>query len=360
MESVQRIAAEKEKQLRQLRWGFTEQLARRDGAFWGEVKALRERWEIDPSEAVPSSSVWRWFGVSLHPPLDLLLDRGDHPTESATWEDAVRLHVAGLGPLGQWLRDIRQAYERLIPESERRRDGLVSGGYPEWLHRPSLGEIQVEGNLFETHWAAFISGCALFDPPKTELIAFANHVVLSAETIAQSEAARKEGKPPQIDVPGVLYLPDAAAAAAQERRFIWSVLAPLAVEYADRGIDLLGDIKRVMLDPTWLLENRDLGDPIPVHAVLDPSPSINRDTLLAARRHLLTESSRGGRPELDPLETLQTQLLKEQGLDDLQIAERLGLARSAHSYDTKRRSNKVQGRLRREHKHRSVRKNPGG
>lgn len=92
----------------------------RQGDFWDEIKAMRERWHISASTQLVETDVWC-----------------PYPEDPEYWDPKIRR---------QWSRDVRGLVGRVIPSRY----------------------------LSVDIWQRFLSACILYNPPESHLIDFAN------------------------------------------------------------------------------------------------------------------------------------------------------------------------------------------
>jgi len=343
--NLQNLAAEQEKQLQQQRRDFTVELRLRKGPFWQEISAIRERWNIRPIRAVPSQDhLCHWFGVSLHLPLHMFPTKD----ELASADDWTSVYRRILADLSSWEDNLRSAYQRLVSPDQRRTDRLMPGTFEQFAALPRIEGLKSAGDKYTVHWAPFLSGCALFDPPQNpdDLAAFADQIRWYPATLVLSERDRQKGKPPRVEPPGVRYmanLEEHVRALEDEQS---ELLARLALRPELRGHDFLGMVteerKQMLSRPV---------DPPPVEAMLDPRTAANRGILWSARRVVTSNLPGAGAPEkYDDLDALRFAELREQGLKMPEIARRMSLPLQRNDHGELRRSKSAQDLRRRAEK----------
>ena len=345
------LAEDLERRLRERRRDLTLELHEREGPFWENVRDLRARWRVHPLDVVPPDTMGRWMAVSFHYRLACL----PAPEQlGAPGTDGLALYAATLGRLGDWLRDIRSLYERTIPAEERRYDVAFPGSFEDYCRLPDFQTRQTGGDLFTDHWAPFLSGCVLYQPPDDALERFADHVTFDPNSLVESLRDRPPDAAARIAPPGMEYVEDPAAAVAAEWRYWGLVFRELAARLGPRGIDLWAEVDNVRHDPrfieAWLAQR----PRVPARPYIDPAAPVSEEVVRRVRRLAATPRPRG-RPRIHPLEAAQVTALKRQGLTEGEIADQLGLERTPDSYDKLQRSNKVKIRSARD---RARRKKP--
>ncbi|MDP9355901.1 MAG: hypothetical protein M3R02_11600 [Chloroflexota bacterium] len=113
---------------------ITLQLYLKDGLVWNAIRALRERWKIQPEVRVPSPGDRRLPSIYDQIDLDAL-------------EEAVRLAVTR-----PWYLDLAKLHDAIVP--------------------PQL-QVRASRRVSLASWSTFLATCVLFDPPETELLEFA-------------------------------------------------------------------------------------------------------------------------------------------------------------------------------------------
>ena len=304
---------------------------------------------------VPPPVMVRWWRASFHVPLPCL----SAPPPSANLEEFAAAFAALCGRLGRWLGDVRDLYRQAVPENERRNDLAPLATFDEYASLPTFGPRQASGDLFADHWAPFLSGCLLFHPPEDRLMQFADHVVLDPETLIKGWVGRSADEAAWTVPPGLVQLRDPDAVEASEQDWHTQILARLSLRYEPRGIDLIAD----MADVSRSLMSERAGDlarldRIPTLTFVDPRAAKNQEVIKKAAS--LLAKGRAGRPRIVALEAAQVAALRDEGLTEGEIADRLALGRNPNSYDKLTRSNRVRSRIKRDGELRPRRKNPAG
>ena len=371
MNRLRDLAAELEADLRERRSDLTIQLHRRSGPFWEDVRGLRERWRVAPIEGVPFPDPWLWYGASAHLPLVCLRSvlrwqeaeaalRLDWDSAYAEWKSAF---VDSLKCLGDWLRDVRGLYERAVPPAERGRDPATSGSFDEFVRMPVPAPRRTGGDLFTDHWAPFLSGCVLFDPPRDDPGPFADHVTFDPASLDLTWPDQTPVAAPRIVPPAVSYVRDPDAVEAVERWWHTEIVARLHLRLAPLGIDVAAEVQAIMgADPETGMPYVDpeTGEPdfgrmdlvaeyvgrkarIPLLRYLDPGRA---ERTVRKARGLLARRA-GGRPRVDRLEVVRCEALRAAGRTEGEIADQVGFERHADAYGRPRRSGRVRHRLKR-------------
>lgn len=352
------LAKALEADLRKTRQELTEQLYRRAGPFWDAIQALRVRWRIEPRTEIPPAEMVVWNGASFHVPMSCLVDTArllaDEPLDDPVAGYA-ELHAAVRRPLADWLRDLTDLYERTVPLSERQRERQRTGpmlpNYDQWRRFPEFGPRWIGGDAFTDHWAPFLSGCALFQPPADDLRGFADHIRVAPESLIRAWRETPIAARPRITPPGLAFLRDPDTVEEAERSFWVERISRLAKKYKPLGLDLFADLRNVHDEMS-----AELGEQIrsgtatvpegaPYRPLLDPVQARNQEIVTKARS--LVTKGRPGRPRIHPIEVAQVAAHEERGLTELEIAERMDLKTSPDSYDRLRRSNQVRSRRKR-------------
>jgi hypothetical protein len=138
MQSLPSSATER---VRQAKHALVLDLFLRRGAAWDAIRAVRERWRIEARAQIPPP--YRggpYFPEAFGPP---------PPMEE--WDSAEYNHWHAT--YREWMSALEGVYDAAVPEEARSSRYFVGSG-----------------------WDLFISMCALYDPPETALINFAEHV----------------------------------------------------------------------------------------------------------------------------------------------------------------------------------------
>jgi hypothetical protein len=179
-------------QLRKVKHDLTLKLFLQDGTFWQAIKQLRHRWNITPTTQLPP----RGLGSPPHPP------NWAAPYQSSDW-----IHLST-----QWGYDLDKLVFRVVPERFRNLD------------------------YYLLLWREFFAVCVLFDPPDTELPAFAEYG--GPRPYRRDTAEEKFLGAPRAFFPAVKEMRDWAVAEDMEREHWHAVLNKISERLKPRGIDL--------------------------------------------------------------------------------------------------------------------------
>src|SRR5215207_386380 len=128
---------------------FVIQLYKQRGSFWEAIRDIRARWRVTADTRLPEP----WSFTNLYP--DAAPEGSPDPDSPHYSEES---HKAWDEFLEQWRGDLNSVVDRLVPEKLRTR--TMSPG-----------------------WQAFVAACVLYQPPATELVAFADYAMPGAEVI---------------------------------------------------------------------------------------------------------------------------------------------------------------------------------
>ena len=128
---------------------FVIQLYKQRGPFWEAIRDIRARWHVTADTRLPKP----WPYTNLYPDAapegSRDLDDPDYSEES---------HKAWNQFLEQWRGDINSVVDRLVPKK---------------LHIKTMSP----------GWQEFVAAYVLYQPPGTELVAFADYAIPGAEVI---------------------------------------------------------------------------------------------------------------------------------------------------------------------------------
>ncbi len=321
-----------DRRLQSLKSELTLQLYLKDGAFWDAINALRERWKIQPEVRVPSPGDRRLPSIYDRVDLDALKEPE---------------HLVATGP---WYLDLAKLHDAVVP--------------------PDL-QVRASRRVSRASWSAFLAACALFDPPKTELLEFAavGHLpsvrfgnVPPANVNFETWTVDSEPDTPAMFNPPVVDHPDPEVALRHEKWLWREVIAELGRRYlAPQGIDVDAAVKAILHERGLLEEYLVRGAAIPLQRLIAVEPFTTEADVRRAFQVIAAtqpERNKGGRPPIDPLVAVQCALLKRQGWNDRAIAERFDWSLRPDSYDQRRRSNQVVDHVKRGREILAGRKNP--
>jgi hypothetical protein len=185
-----------------------------------------------------------------------------------------------------------------------------------------------------TDWQAFLSLCALRDPPDDGLLIFAEYGGEWPETVPEQD----EGGPrsPEMLAPPVWFWPNPFSYAAIIREFYEALIAAIGDRHlAPRGIDI-HEMYREVVQNTEVSEKMREKDRLPLHSLVEVDENTTQDDLRNAIALLVeaqvTRPTRG-RPERDRLTAVECAVLHdEHGWSFRRLAERFGWDNDAEDY----------------------------
>lgn len=299
---------------------LTLDLFTQSGAFWDAVRELRDGWRVVATRALPPSPPPGSLVAAGYVSVLQMPERFHVPPEP---DDTV---LAGIIDLHRRRPELPPLTEEQIAEDRALHTRLHLG---QWgfalrdlasdLDDRGVVDISAGGtdDLAWQRWLPFLSACALYDPPETDLLAFAEH----------------NHRP--LDGPGT---------EVTFRRKTEVVLR--AAAWRDARLRAIGALPELERDVPALLAFAGYF----ARAAAAWRPSTAHPSLPRA----------GGRPALDPLLAVQGAILFDRlGLTYNQIADRLSLTSTTHeSYDRRRRSNSAINHVRQGRAILASRKNP--
>ena len=302
--------------LRRCRHDWTLDLYTRRGAFWVAVNALRWSRGITACREVPP------------PPLRLPMP--STVPESAVPPTAEDEDDPALPPpsaeLARWLGDLNDLHDSVVRDACRFPGGLTAS---------------------RARWRAFLAACVLYDPPDTELLAFADHSPPEPEPVLPPDVLWWEGAPRAV-APAIVNLRDPDQVGADWRWLLERLVNELADRLASRGIDLRAMAAEVLATTGLWDEFRDRQRDNPPEPYIDVDPDTSaqdvRDAHATVVRGYGVEHA-GGRSHRDPLTAVQCAVLKRLGWTERAIAVRLGWALQEDDYGVPRRSGRVRGHV---------------
>jgi hypothetical protein len=125
------------------------QLYKQRGPFWEAIRDIRARWHVTPDTHLPES----WPYTNLYPDA---APEGSWDPESPDYSE--ESYKAWNTFLEDWLGDLNSVVERFVPEKLRIK-------------------------TMSPRWQDVVAACVLYQPSDTELVAFANYAMPSAEVI---------------------------------------------------------------------------------------------------------------------------------------------------------------------------------
>lgn len=264
---------------------LTLDLLTRYGPFWEHIRAMRDRWDVEPCCRVPPEPTFHAETVGLldrdHMPERFHMPpaRPDKPLYAvpdwalAAVSPVLAAIVAERSPAlrtARFLAEIASVWKCCTPEDGR-------------FGTNALGFLS---------WAPFLSACVLFDPPANALLEFADH-------------------------------DDHEAAAFPHLSF-------------HRDVELAVDADCALRDIWDRDDTSAFSRAVGFHA--DSFQESTLSPIIARRR---------GKPALDDLEAVQAALWKRAGLTYLEIGERGGWHEHAASTDLRKRKNPAISRVKR-------------
>jgi hypothetical protein len=133
------------------------QLYKQRGPFWEAIRDIRDRWHVTADTRLPKP----WPYTDLYP--DAAPERSWDPESPDYSEESYK---AWDEFLEQWRSDLNSVVDRLVPEKLR-------------IKTMSPG------------WQEFVAACVLYQPPGTELLAFADYAMPGAEVILKPSPSAK-------------------------------------------------------------------------------------------------------------------------------------------------------------------------
>lgn len=135
--------------LQRLKRSLVLDLFLKQGAFWEMVRDLRKKKDITAPTGLPPQpqAPWQW-------PMDLLPPGAPDVPQSPPPEDE-DLHDEEHEFRLLWWRELDRAIEHAIPER--------------------LSGSNTDGHVERSYWRTFVAACVLYDPPETDLLAFAKY-----------------------------------------------------------------------------------------------------------------------------------------------------------------------------------------
>jgi hypothetical protein len=189
------------------------ELCFQDGPFWEAVKDLRIRWHISPRVGVPPQD-WQTY---FHPP--------------GTSKETPLKEAMELG--GLWEKDLRAIRDRFIPDRFKRR------------------------REHQRRWRDFTSRCALFQPPRKDLLGF--YLSCGAgpwlELPEGWEFARDQELVAMTEAP-IEHIRDADQVEAAWREYCETLIKELGERYLKPEGISVGEAIRDVLESNSALEER--------------------------------------------------------------------------------------------------------
>jgi len=307
------------------------QLFLRRGKFWERAAAIRAEWRIEtkigipPIKPPPPGTFW---DLPRPPGLPLV-----HPalTGPATEEDRRRwAHEGPMRETNRWLETLTALHDGIVPKQHRARNYLaVREGFPVASGPYPKGSRDRYEYLPDV-WFLFLGNCLIYDPPPTELDAYAN-------------AANGDLNNPARHEP-IVWLSDGVEVAAVERQFREKALDHIHALYegflAENGLTAAFQHYAKERDTSdWQAilgeyqEHREQIESAPYISVEDDLDDEMIRKAVSTLRQLHGSERRRGRPKRDPLLCVQCAILKDSyGWTDVELAERFDAAitRSPH------------------------------
>ena len=328
----ERLPSSADRRLQSLKREITLQIYLKDGPFWDAIRALRERWKIQPEVRVPGDGDRRLPPIYDRVDLDAL-------------EEAVRLAVTR-----PWYLDLAKLHDAIVP--------------------PEL-QVRASRRISLASWSTFLAACVLCDPPETELLEFAALGHLPSVSFGNLPLANVNIETWTVDStpdtpamfnPPIVDHPDPRVAVRHERWLWREVIAELGRRYlAPHGIDVDAVVQAILHEQGLLEAYLVRGAAIPLQKLIAVESSTTEEDVHRAIQMIAAtqpERSKGGRPPIDPLVAVQCAVLKRQGWTDRAIAERFNWSLRPDSYDQRRRSNQVVDHVKRGREILAGRKNP--
>ncbi len=318
-----------EARLRRCRHDLTLDLYTKRGMFWIAVSGIRRRWNVPPRVQLPPEQWW------LHMPSSVPEAATAPPDE----DEGDPWHLAPSPELTRWTNELDELHDSVIGDACR---------FPGGVSRS------------RAQWSQFLSGCVLYDPPPTELLAFADRFSFEPESILPP-GVLLWANAPRMTAPAIVNLRDPDQVDADWQWFLDRLLNELADRLKPQGVDLRAMATEVLtmtgLGQEFEARRRDN----PPEPYIDVDPDTSTEDVRDARRIIL-EGYRvehpGGRSERDPLTAVQCAVLKRHGWTEKAIALHLGSELQKDSYGTPRRSGKVRGHVQRGEEILRERQNP--
>lgn len=297
---------------------LTLQLFLRDGPFWHAVQTVRDRWTIIPKVKIPTEAD-RIPYPPVCPDSPSLLAQPDD-AEPYDWTRAAQC----------WQEDVEFSLLRALPRRCR---------LPQTLWESAI-------------WYQFLAACVRFDPPESQLIAFAEHALPMDESDVEAMAV-----PDDRDAAGTLLIvtptisiSEVDRSSAFHQRYQRLLLDELHQHLAPSGVDLKALAREVRTDPAFL--ERILArkrEPDHSQAQIILTAHTTEDEIRDAWQRLQPwfKASRRGRPPIDELVAVQMAIWKERGVTQKEIAGRLGLTLQSESTGTRERSTTVRNGIKR-------------
>jgi hypothetical protein len=278
--SVRKLDSDEGRALLRFRDELVSQLFLKQGSFWDAVQDVRTRWDIKATVAIPPERAHLFAPEGISKP-----------------EDRQALQ--------EWENELNGVVQREIPQR--------------YIHE-----------YLERAWKEFLSACMIYDPPETELLAFAEQCGLSPYGVVPpgvyyppkpgesllDDITHKLGGPFLLVMlaPPIRSLRDPDEARETERWFWERVIDEVGKRHLKPlGLDIRGLVKDVVDNATELTREyheRQRLNP-PRDYILVDEHTTTRDIqravqLLAARRQ---EKPRGGASPRVPLVALQCAIL---------------------------------------------------
>src|SRR5215213_509452 len=128
---------------------FVIQFYKQRGPFWEAIRDIRARWRVTADTRLPEP----WPYTNLYPDA---APEGSWDPDSPDYSE--ESHKAWDEFLEQWRGDLNSVVDRLVPE-------------------------QLRIKTMSPGWQEFVAACVLYQPPSTELVAFADYAKPGAEVI---------------------------------------------------------------------------------------------------------------------------------------------------------------------------------
>ncbi len=274
-------------------------LACRSGVFWEQVESIRSGWAVSPMVAIPPEIPRN----TLHSPMKIPDWSPPAPLDQLCRELVVDLDrwVGQDLPLGHsyehhWKRVIEELLFETVPPALRL--GAKQLGIAPMLYRV-IHKAHNTDLVYLNPWATFLSGCILYDPPDTDLDAFANCAAFPT---------------PRLQAAPIVHIRDPDQAALLESTRANAMLVAIVEEVQSRhGVDIRDIVNEVLwasytAPQYWKVALENVPQPY-----IDPTANPQDIEQAIESLGLSRSPSKRGRPPHDRLHFVQCAFLRDRG-----------------------------------------------
>ena len=275
------LSSDAELQLQRYKRGLVLDLFLRCGSFWNAVLGVRSRWNITAVRRLPPPLPEDGHlapGIGPNPPPPKM-----KPKEAQEWTEC----------FNRWIADLQRfIYRPLVPD---RYHGL------EWW----------------SSWSNFLSACVLYDPPETDLLAFAAYDDPKPQTPHGHrwlQGTVDEQFPRMVAPPIKFIWHDDPFALQRAEKWYWAwIIAKVGEQYLEPlGLDTQTVIDEILANHPWIREGYEEMTKVEPHRYITVEEHTTEEDIRRAFRMLAaTHESRppANRPPRDELLAVQCAIL---------------------------------------------------